>query len=646
MSGILAFPVDAPARPDDPVLSGMLARLRHLGPDGADVLLESRYVLAHSHFWTTPEEVGERQPVVDPETGHSLVLDGRIDNRLDLGNALGGVAPSLSDARLLLKAYGRWGNGCFGRVLGSFAVVLRDGRTGAVVAARDPMGDRALYYSAVPGGVAVASEVNALLAHPSVPSDLDEESLARYFAIEAPRAGSTFFRAVRELPAGSILHATAVPARVETYWTPAPPEPIRYRRDEEYAEHLATVLGDAVEARLRSSTRVGISLSGGMDSPSVAALAVERLKRQGGAPPLVSFSWVFDEQPECDERCWIEPLVSHLGLEATYVAADPHWPLRDADTWPVDPSSPFSNPYERLHQALWSAASGLGVRTVLVGSFSDRLFAGRESWLAARVGRGHWVDLFAHLASLAGGGSALLPWRDPALRALLGQVVPRRSRRGSGASRPPWLTPQAWALAEGGLSGSSAPPAGIPERRAASVFNDRSRMRGGAGFPISRAPVELRDPFRDLRVVRFMLAVPPDQLWRESARKFILQRAMRGRLPAAILGRTRKTPLDPFFRKQLFGQEAATLEALLRAPDALWRGRIEEKWLLGGFPERFRHLPDGPGLLVPWFAAAAELWKLASEQGLYSGRIRIGYTPPRAGASDSAGTHGCEERDG
>jgi asparagine synthase (glutamine-hydrolysing) len=443
-----------------------------------------------------------------------------------------------------------------------------------------------------------------------------------------------------------MLHATAVPARVETYWTPAPPEPIRYRRDEEYAEHLTALLGDAVEARLRSSTRVGVSLSGGMDSPSVAALASERLNRHGGAPPLASFSWVFDELPECDERRWIEPLVSHLGLEATYVIADPHGPLRDADTWPVDPSSPLSNPYERLHQALWAAASGRGVRTLLVGTGSDRLFSGRESWLAARVGRGHWGDLFAHLAGLASGGGALRPWRDPALRALLRQVLPRRVRRGHRAPRPPWLTPRAWALAEGSLADSSVPPAGIAERRAASVFSDRNRMRGGAGYPVSRAPVELRDPFRDLRVVHFMLAVPPDQLWRGSARKFILQRAMRGRLPAAILERTTRTPLDPFFRRQLFEREAPTLEARLRAPDALWRGRIDEDWLLGAFPGRFRQMSDGPGLLVPWFAVAADLWNRTPGRGLYSGRSRIGYTPAGCGSSDSARTQGCEERDG
>ena len=82
------------------------------------------------------------------------------------------------------------------------------------------MGDRTLFYSSVPGGVAIASEEHALLAHPAIGSELDDESLARYFAIEAPRAGATFFRAIRELPAGSLLLASGGKVTLETFWTP------------------------------------------------------------------------------------------------------------------------------------------------------------------------------------------------------------------------------------------------------------------------------------------------------------------------------------------------------------------------------------------------------------------------------------------
>lgn len=618
MSGLVALISNGPIGPGEtgePVVAAMLERLRHRGPDGMDVVSGPRHVLGHLHFWTTPEEVGERQPVSDPETGHVLVLDGRIDNRTDLERALGEPNSSLSDARLLLRAYVRWGQSCFEHLLGPFAVLIWDAQSQSVLAARDPMGDRTLFYASFPGGMAVASEEQALLAHQAVSPEFDEETLAQHFAVEAPRAGATFFKAIRELPPGSLLRASAGRFRIETFWTPEPPDPIRYRRDEEYAEHLASVLGDAVEARLRSSTPVGVSLSGGMDSPSVAALAVERLCRLGSTQRLASFSWVFDDLPECDERRWIDPLVTALGLESTRIVADGYWPLRDARSWPLNPNTPLSNAYRTLKQALYAAAAGSGVRTLLIGVFSDRLFVGRETWLASRVMGGHLGDPFRHLVRLAAGRDLRGAWRDPALRATARRLAPFLQRNIPPESKPPWLTASAWRLVEGGMAGRTPVPREIRERRTAAVFDDLRGMWPGEIYFSSQLSLDVRDPFRDLRVVRFMLAVPPDQLERGAVQKFVLRRAMKGRLPDAIVDRTEKTPLDPLYRRSVLQREAGTVERLLRTPDALWRGRVEEEWLLGDFPEKFLQMPDGRGLLVPYYAASAELWNQARRPG-------------------------------
>lgn len=612
MSGIIALTADGSAGSAERVVSAMIDRLRHRGPDGVDVASEPGIALAHLHFWTTPEEVGERQPVSDPESGHVLVFDGRIDNRGDLETALGEPGPAVSDARLLLRAYQRWGRSCFEKLLGPYAVLIWDSRVRTLVAARDPMGDRTLFYASIPGGVAFASEEYALLAHPAVSPDLDEETLARYFAIEAPRAGATFFRAIRELPAGFLLHGSGGDVKLEPFFTPNPPDTIRYRRDEEYAEHLASVLGDAVESRLRSTTQVGVSLSGGMDSPSVAALAAERLARQGTSQRLASFSWVFDELPECDERRWIEPLVAHLGLDATYVVGDSYWPLRDPLTWPLNPSTPLSNPYRTLKQALYAAAAKRGVRTLLTGVFSDRLFVGREFWLVSCLQSGRWREAFRYLAHLVASPETRPVWRDPAIRALILELAPFLRRGFPAKSRPAWLTPAAWDLVVGREPGLTRLPQGARERRTAQVFDQHSRLSPSETFFTSMIPIEVRDPFRDLRVVRLMLAFPPDQLKRGAERKLVLRNAMRSRLPCEVIDRSDLTPLDPFYRKKLFGREAATLPRLLRAPEALWRGYVEEEWLLGKSPEAFQAMPDGRALLVPFFAAAVQLWSPAT----------------------------------
>lgn len=609
MSGILALSSDRPEALAPELVRLMLDRLAHRGPDGVDLRTDPGNLLAHLHFWTTPEEAGERQPLLDPGPDVAVALDGRLDNREDLLAALGERDPSISDARLLLRSYVRWGTSCFPRLLGSFAAVLRDGRAGDLLAVRDPLGDRTLFYASIPGGVALASEPHALRAHPAVDGALDETSLARYFAIDPPRHGATFFKAIRELPAGCFLVARGDSIRIESYFRPEAPEPLRYRRDEEYAEHLASVLGDAVEVRLRSSTPVGVTLSGGMDSTPVAALAVERARRRNADAPLRSFSWVFDELAECDERRWIVPVVDSLGLDATFVTAEPHWPLRDAGTWPVDPSSPFSNCYQRLKHALWAAAAARGTRVLLVGAFSEDLLGGHEAWLASLLDEGRWSTAAAAFWRLAAASPRRPPWRDPGLRAVARRYLPFRRRSAATRSLPAWLTPEARRLV---AASEPKPPDHADDlagRRLARVFSELAFQKPADDRFTSAATVELRDPFRDLRFVRLMLAMPPHQLRRGGTLKYCLRNAMRRRLPAAIVDRTEATPLDPFYRRSVLGQEAPAIATLLGEPRALWREYVDAGWLRARFPEGLRSAPDGRDLLVPYFAAVSVLWE-------------------------------------
>ena len=108
-----------------------MSRLRHRGPDGSDVFLGDRIVLGHEHFWTTPEEVNERQPLQFQGLPFRIVLDGRLDNRPDLLAQLGMTSSEearLSDAALMLHAYARWGVECLEHFIGEFAFALFDER--------------------------------------------------------------------------------------------------------------------------------------------------------------------------------------------------------------------------------------------------------------------------------------------------------------------------------------------------------------------------------------------------------------------------------------------------------------------------------------------------------------------------------------
>ena len=190
----------------------MIKALSVRGPDGCDQLVRGWIGLGHQHFWTTPESSGERQPLSDVRAEVVLVFDGRLDNReellatLDVKHLDSRGVPS--DAELVLAAYQRWGEEFCGHLIGPGALVIVDLERRQVLCARDPLGDRTLFYNLDHSRLLVASEESGLLAHPEVGADFDETHLACFFALRVPSGGSTFFQQVRELLPGELLRVS------------------------------------------------------------------------------------------------------------------------------------------------------------------------------------------------------------------------------------------------------------------------------------------------------------------------------------------------------------------------------------------------------------------------------------------------------
>src|SRR5918996_6343019 len=176
-------------------------------------------------FWSTPEESGERQPLVDPEGRCALLFDGRLDNREELLRELGldldqEKRARESDAGIVLRflAAGRWE--ALERFLGPWALLFLDLRDRTVHLARDPTGERMLCWHATPARLLVASEPAVLLADPAVPRDLDEATLAAFFAARQPAPGATFFRAVAQVPPGCRVVLSAGAEQLISFWRP------------------------------------------------------------------------------------------------------------------------------------------------------------------------------------------------------------------------------------------------------------------------------------------------------------------------------------------------------------------------------------------------------------------------------------------
>src|SRR5437762_3144864 len=380
MSGIFLV-LEQGGAADPAVVGRMSCALAHRGPDGCDILTRPGLALGHLHFWTTPEEIGERQPIAGTEGRFWLAFDGRIDNRPDLVRALDrddSDSRHLSDAALVALAFERWDEGCFERLLGPFAVAVVEPDSRRVVLARDALGDRTLCFHRGVRRLIVASEECAVIEHPAVSRALDETRLATLFAVAEPADGRTFFAEVEELLPAHVLTVNGDgTTRLSQHWSPDPDAARGLRHEDEVVDRFRELLDESVACRLRAVGRPAVLLSGGLDSAPMTALAASRV-----APGrLLSVSWVFDELAACDERTYIDEVRKRYDLDAIEVVSDSGWPLRDLESWPLNPNTPEETPYRWLPERAYRAARDSGATVALAGTCGDDLYSCGSRWL-------------------------------------------------------------------------------------------------------------------------------------------------------------------------------------------------------------------------------------------------------------------------
>ncbi|ETW98172.1 MAG: hypothetical protein ETSY1_19905 [Candidatus Entotheonella factor] len=594
--------------PVDPrVVKRLLGALTHRGPDGCDVHHRPSISLGHQHFWTTPEEAGERQPLTAPPS-LDLVFDGRLDNRTTLQHELGcheAQGRHLSDARLVLLAYQRWAEASFARLLGPFALALYDAGRRRVICARDPLGGRTLFYHLTATHLIIASEEQAILTHPAVTATLHTPRLATYFAAQAPAPGTTFFEAVHELlPAHAMVIETET-SRTWRYWDFDPGKTIRYRTNADYAEHFQALLHDSVGCRLRASSTPTVMMSGGLDSTSIAALAAQQHHRASPTQRLSTVSFVFDEFVSCDERAYMEAMTQRYQLQATQVLGDDAWPLNHIETWPLNPNSPENDVYRHLQTRLYQQAHAASHHVMLSGEGGDQLYLGAESWLtdllAERQFARAWRDSRLHIRY-----DGLLRFaRRTGLHRLIGAHWLRRLWPKTDRS---WLTTEAkQALPVDDTWPPSALMASRPKQ-----YQSLLGLSDAHGICVERhyasqAGVEIRYPYRDRRLVEFMLAIPTHQLYDHGRYKPILRHAMKGLLPEPILNRVQPTLLYPLFVHSITKAETKTMHQLLHHPNRIWPQYVRADWLnpAGLDPNRPR-----TEAFILWLCICLELWRL------------------------------------
>ena len=290
--------------PVDPaMLQRMTDALAHRGPDGEGSFVAPGIGLGHRRL-AVVDVAGGYQPMSSADGACQLVFNGEIYNFPQLRprlEARGHLFRTRSDTEAILHAWAEWGPDCVRELDGMFAFVLWDQRARVLLAARDRLGKKPLYYADTPHGLAFGSEMAAITALPGVARTIDPCALDDFLAYGYVPDPATIFAGIHKLPAAhTLLLRPGEPGRPSPvrYWRVST-TPLRIEAAEAVAE-LQTRLRDATEARLMSDVPLGAFLSGGIDSGGVvAAAAMLRVAR--GEQPLdtftVGFAGAEDETP-------------------------------------------------------------------------------------------------------------------------------------------------------------------------------------------------------------------------------------------------------------------------------------------------------------------------------------------------------------
>jgi asparagine synthase (glutamine-hydrolysing) len=300
MCGIAGF-VSTQAAGGASILARMTAVIAHRGPDGAGHYERHPVYLGHRRLSIVDLE-GGAQPMFNEDRTRAIVYNGEIFNHADLRPALeraGHKYSSHCDTETILHAYEEYGPACVHSFRGMFAFAIWDEDSNTLFCARDRLGIKPFYYYWDGTLFAFASEIKALLEHPSVSARLDEDQIPECLAFGYTSGGATLFRGIRKLmPGHHLTLSIAGPAprlKIERYWdVPSPGDKPSFDlpcSDQDWIRETRRRLQETVLMRLMSDVPLGMFLSGGVDSSAIAALIC---RHAGG--PVKTFAVGYREQ--------------------------------------------------------------------------------------------------------------------------------------------------------------------------------------------------------------------------------------------------------------------------------------------------------------------------------------------------------------
>jgi asparagine synthase (glutamine-hydrolysing) len=628
MSGIAGiFNLDG-STVDRRQLSKMADAIKGRGPDGIGIWQDGPIGLVHSHFWTTPEELGEEQPIFDGR--FCLAADARIDNRSELlplikDNRAGHVP---SDAELILASFWQWGEESPRHLIGDFAFAIWDSLEQRLFCARDPSGIKLLHYAYTDESLIFGSSVGVVL---SALDRIPEANLPFISDLLAGRynrwVSETAYRDIFRLPPAHYLSSDSQRKVLKQYWIFGEGAAYRLKTDEEYISYYRDLFSEAVRARARSVGPIGLTVSGGLDSSSVACVLDHLISSGVLTASGRIYSSVYNNSPSADEREYLNSLLSNLSnLAAIEITSDDLLGLKE---FANDNDFPLEDPEVEILRSVilaqLSQARKDGCRVILSGYGGDQVLGSGVYSVPAMLKDISLQRLRSELPHFRRYTRSI--WRllafayvIPIIPQEIKDHVPKEIKShlfGIDPSQGGLLTP---------LCVKDSDPRIQPlQSHLNSHCSQQTHIAVTDGMDsvwhvtqdiwAAYAGIDWRYPFYDRRIIDFMLNLPPHLCFRDGMSRYIHRQAMDKMLPEKIRWRTTKAHLGDLQNLGLREKGRSRVLGLIEDSRAVRLGLVDGAKLTQAWKSYWKNsrYPDRP--LVRFLCAEAWL-RYYEEQSL------------------------------
>ena len=537
-------------------LERMANTLAAYGPDRTSVALAGAVGFAHVLMRMTPEDWFDRQPLRG-NAGELMTADLRLDNRDEILDRLSiSRTESLNwpDSQILFAAWKKFGQDIWRLLRGPFAVAIWNPRDQTLTLARDHLGHNVVMWHKSDRFFAFATMPKGLFALADVPREVNEQKVADFLVLNHREYATTFYRDVYRLPPAHFATIDRTGAFVaKQYWSAADCKPVHLPSDEAYAENLRACLDRAVRRQLRSATPIGCSLSGGLDSSAVAALAARALGERGQrlaaftAVPRKGFAGQVRRWGYTDETPYVEAIKAAISnIDVTYIYNDEHDDFAELDRVSLAFEYPVRNPTNLGWMLAILRLARADNRRVLLGGFLGNNTVSWDGWSQARrhLFRGRLrlayrqYSAFYRVSTLSRWiafrrlfvDSLWSPWQADWMDWWRGKTFPWR---GHSAIRPDFAAEMQVNQRARAVGHDFRPWERHWWRRSWLVPVDYL----GDWYAATKAMygVELRDPTADVDVVEYCFGVPDEQYLAEGVDRSLIRRAMWDLLPPVVV---------------------------------------------------------------------------------------------------------------